>query len=194
MPSKHKAGKCGSCCGVCVCNGSLWGTMHVTISDVAMNATPLVPECLSPHFGEIIDETWFNGVTFIFNPEWLNAEVAANNPNDADEPGGVQCVSQGARWICAYELAAPGGTNKEFVWLISVLWQTIDGHFTVDVELACSRFTPDVEDVSKQRVRYTYDGECPTGSYSETTRTFGTNENNGAFDFTGFNATLAWVP
>lgn len=188
MPLKKNNPGC-NCCSTCVCPGKL----YVTISGVAMNFA--APDCwdgmtLTPG----PDQTWYNGVTFVFDPEWLNTSdvAAAGNPNGWNYYPGFsieQCLVAGGGWQC------DDGSGGFFRWTIGAAYYQSGGLFRVDVSLSCSLLVGSSETlISRQQVRYEWDAACPGGSYSEITRDFpSVNQNNGSFDFRNFNAALVWV-
>lgn len=190
------------CCGFCKCDGAPWGKLYVTIHDVTMNSgyyygSP--PECITPRFGQTIDASWFNGVTFMFNYEWDFAQAVAANPNAFDVlDSGIRCSRQGGYWQCVYELAPPGGFNKLHRWQIYAETFLSGGRRIVQVELGNwinETGTPFF--VSRNFVQYRYAGECPTGSYAEWFRGAPGNPGYalaGPMDFTDFTADLVWVP
>ena len=205
MPGKHNAGGCG-CCAVCTCNGTPIGQLYVTVSGVTMNATPTIDDCLGARFGETIDETWYNGVTFLFNLEWQQAEFEANNPNEFDAPGFAgQCVQQGGIWVCSQVLEVPPTPETFFVWFMRVELTTFSGKALVVVTLGCAfdtrsgsqtyadAFNDGINQtqVSNVEIWMLYDTECPVGTPTEYFRA--NVGDSGAFDFTGATVDLVWA-
>ena len=199
------AGDCG-CCAACTCNGAPLGKLYVTVSGVTMNASPTLDECLGDRFGETIDETWYNGVTFVFDLEWEQAEFQANNPNEYDAPGfASQCLLQGGYWICTQELEVPPNPETFFLWGIKVQLSIFGGKQLVVVSLDCAfdlRFSGQshgqaIQDniaatqVSNVDIWMLYDTACPVGTPTEIFRD--NVGDSGAFDFTGATVSLVWA-
>lgn len=208
MPKRHSAGKCGSsnCCASCKCDGAPLGTTYITLANVAMNATPAAYECISPRFGQTIDQSWYNGVTFAFNQQWNLSQFQSNNPNGFDDfhASTLRCTFQLGYWECVYELGAIGDPDKKFWWGAGVTWaQQSFGplkYTTVVVILNCgTRLGTGARTTTSQGVAsYAYalsSAGCPVGSYSLSGRSDGAfpASNTGPFDFRSFTATLAWL-
>lgn len=119
---KHNSPGCATtdCCeNPCPCGVSgdpvvgTYGTASITVAGVAMNGLS-PPMCDPPRSGLTIDETWYNGVTFQFRPEWTLAQIASNNPNGYDVVDNsyaptVRCTQQSGYWQCFY-------TSTDFFW------------------------------------------------------------------------------
>lgn len=199
MPKQRAAGKCGSanCCDnrICRCGGVPWGTLYMEFANVAMNFAPPSP-CTADCYSSPVDETWYNGMTYVVNPELTVQQHAepANNVNEFRGFGFATTPCSSFQGLWSYRYLGGGGTvpNSIFYFGISTTYGVVGSEFWADVLLICYR-SEIPQQMSNQRVSYAYPSGCPTGSYYERTRTFGTNENNGAFDFRNFTANLTWV-
>lgn len=182
------------CCG-CFCGKS---TLYLTIHNVSMHLTPV--ECISPYFSQTIDETWYNGVTFLFDFDWGISELTANNPNAFDFfLAAIPCVTQEGYWQCVFELAVPGGAQAQSLrWYIGVSRGFSSGRLYMEITLQCQQLNGAgvTTTASRQVVHYIYENECPEGTPVEFFRgTPGTIQcfTNGHFNFENFTADLVWA-
>lgn len=194
MKKNNPACDTQDCCG-CQCGGSALPTLYLTIDNVAMRYP--AQECLSPYFGVTPDETWFNGVTFIFNFNWDTAQLMANNPNgfnDITNPYGLgnsanRCVGQFGWWGCVYAYGPP--YDEVAMWGISVQLFLLGGKFTVAIQLYHREYAGSSS--STVEVWQQYTGACPTGSYTEIFRTALPGTGVGPFNFFGATFDLVWA-